>query len=306
MGTCFYVSPGTEFPWSSTVRLPRERHVTWTLCLHSIILPVSPSFMRMFPRLDFTQSITSLMYQTCTCQFYRKDVFASFYWRIILTATFYSSQALWRPCHAHPKLTSLTHLSYPYIGQPAVDEEVLILSFGSEFPASLRPPRCLVAIGFDASCRISRISDKLGLDPPQLPFIIYPWNQLIDSKDWYEFLPAAACYRIFLNIKDNYITSISSLSLNFQTPPPPPLKPLVRLGNLVLSRYQLVVSLRSLLVVISFGELRPYQSVYTESFDHPNFDPTSLFRIHDPLRWTRCEHWKDVKVNRWHRSRCWH
>ena len=104
MGTCFYVSPGTEFLWSSTVRLPRERHVTWTFCLHSIILPVSPSFMRMFPRLDFTQSITSLTYQTCTCQFYRKDVCASFYWRIILTATFYSSQALWRSCHAHPQI----------------------------------------------------------------------------------------------------------------------------------------------------------------------------------------------------------
>ena len=78
-GTCFYASPGTEFPWSSTVQLPREGHATWTLCLHSIILPISPSFMRMFPRLDFTQSITSLMYQICACQFYRKNVFASFY-----------------------------------------------------------------------------------------------------------------------------------------------------------------------------------------------------------------------------------
>ena len=45
--------------------------------------------------------------------------------------------------------------------QPAVDEETLILTFArSEFPAGLRLTRRLVAIGFDASCRTSRISDK--------------------------------------------------------------------------------------------------------------------------------------------------
>ena len=40
-----FLSPGTESPWGPTVRLPRERHATWTLCLHSIILPISP-FLR--------------------------------------------------------------------------------------------------------------------------------------------------------------------------------------------------------------------------------------------------------------------
>ena len=35
---------------------------------------------------------------------------------------------------------SLAHLSYPYVSQPAVDEEILVLSFGSKFLASLRPP----------------------------------------------------------------------------------------------------------------------------------------------------------------------
>ena len=82
-----------------------------------------------------------------------------------------------------PKSTSLAHLSYLYASQPAVDEETPFLPFGSEFPAGLRPPRCLVAIGFNASCRTSQITDKLGLHPPQLPSTVYPWNQLIDSND---------------------------------------------------------------------------------------------------------------------------
>ena len=82
-----------------------------------------------------------------------------------------------------PKSTSMAHLSYLYASQPAVGEETLFLLFGSELPAGLRPPRCLVAIGFNASCRTSHISDKLGLHPPQLPSTVYPWNQLIDSND---------------------------------------------------------------------------------------------------------------------------
>ena len=82
-----------------------------------------------------------------------------------------------------PKSTSLAHLSYLYASQPAVDEETPFLPFGSELPAGLRPSRCLVATGFNASCRTSHISDKLGLHPPQLPSTVYPWNQLIDSND---------------------------------------------------------------------------------------------------------------------------
>ena len=87
------------------------------------------------------------------------------------------------PAMPIPKSMSLAHLSYLYASQPAVGEETLFLLFGSELPAGLRPPRCLVAIGFNASCRTSQISDKLGLHPPQLPSTVYPWNQLIDSND---------------------------------------------------------------------------------------------------------------------------
>ena len=63
---------------------------------------------------------------------------------------------------AIPKSTSLAHLSYLYASQPVVDEETLILSLD---PNSLQvftghPPRRLVALGFDAFFRTSRISDN--------------------------------------------------------------------------------------------------------------------------------------------------
>ena len=82
-----------------------------------------------------------------------------------------------------PKSTSLAHLSSLYASQLAGDEKTPFLPFGFEFAAGLRPPRCLVAIGFNASCRTSQIPDKLGLHPPQLPSTVYPWNQLIDSNN---------------------------------------------------------------------------------------------------------------------------
>ena len=59
-----------------------------------------------------------------------------------------------------PKSTSLAHLSYLYASQPAVHEETPFLPFGSEFAAGLHPPRRLVALGFDAFFRTSRISDN--------------------------------------------------------------------------------------------------------------------------------------------------
>ncbi|EDR02442.1 uncharacterized protein LACBIDRAFT_332313 [Laccaria bicolor S238N-H82] len=98
-------------------------NATWTLCLRSTILLVSPFFMRMFLRLDFTQSITSLMSTSQICASRRSD-------------------SLVMPI---PKLTSLAHLSYPYASLPVVDEETHILSFGSEFPAVPRPPMHPVA-----------------------------------------------------------------------------------------------------------------------------------------------------------------
>ena len=75
---------------------------------------------------------------------------------------------------------------------------------------------------------------------------------------------------------------------NFPTPPSPPLKSPARLRNLlklVLSGYQLFMSLRSSLLVLSFAELRSYPScIYGEVWP-PHFDPIYVFQTHcDPLR----------------------